>query len=816
MQGMKTVKVLLKKSIQPSLYITAMMCLISVALLLYSVFLLGIETAVGGFIVLCLGILCFAYSTYAVVINILKYIKTFNAWAQKNPITKKFAEDYDFRTVCFSVASIVINLGYAVFNGVYGFIYGTLWYISLFLYYLMLIIMRGSISARAVQVDREFDDDKRELGQMGTYRMAGIMMLIFTIALNFMLWVLLSQQDYGFRKPVLIILVSGIYALVKIIMAIVNMILTRKRNDRITHAIRNINMADALVSVLTLLMAVLSRFTDAATATRTVRVLGTIICVYVAVVSLYMVISSFRRIRNKKRSIFGNFLQGLEDDFEQSLDEPYWNSMNAAGGDIGPVEYLMETPVYLEAIDAISAIDAIDASGEHGMGRSPGVTESTEEPYESLVPNPETDLGSLFIVTRGDTVANTDHSGETDESEAEEEYTLWGDESLDLPPADAAAQVVAQSTYSKKADGTDADILADADAAAEDLAAAADMISDADAETLAKTLEADMLEDSLEDAAKDAALPDEADEEDEGWDDPLDPEFMELWAELTASDTENSATGDDTDILADAAMEDGGTDEWTDDTADAVTDSDTDVDTDDNTDDNTDTDADTDTDSLTDIFAELEDLVDLDNMDLTDIKLYEQEDELDFAEQEDNPDFTEQEDNPDFTEQEDNPDYTEQEDPDTADSDAEASDTDDMLSTDMNASANGLETAIFADECVPEAPNGTPEGAENCLNTEQDIVQGVSDTEPVKTAISVDELNLTANAADAGAESAAGQTAEQDAEMETCPDMPLEKPVKEQGEPANGLYEPANGLYEPASGLDEPADGLEEPGESQE
>ncbi len=406
---MKLIRKLFNKFARPSMYVTCMITLMFVAFGLFTIicFLWGAPTA--GFILLFISALFLGYGAYAIIIQILRLWPRLEKWSEGHKLINRFVMSYDFRTICTTVLVLFINLGFAIFNGVYGFMFQEWWCVSLFIYYLMLIVMRSSISARALRVSRRFDDTSREDAQLRVYRMAAIMLLIFTIALNFLLWELLSQDSFGFRHHLLITIVTGIYTVIKVVMAVSNLIYTRGRHDKITHAIRNINMTDALVSVMTLLMTLLTRFSDSETAVTTVRVLGTIICIYVVAMALFMLINSVVKIKKNRQTLYEMLMDSLNEDFETSLEEPVWEALYATT-EYAPVGYIVDPDFALGGIG-----DSVSDGGADSLEATTGIHDSMLIPPDDLDPGFYKELYAMAGMSRPIPSAPSEEDDEPEE-----------------------------------------------------------------------------------------------------------------------------------------------------------------------------------------------------------------------------------------------------------------------------------------------------------------------------------------------------------------------------------------------------------------
>ena len=93
----------------------------------------------------------------------------------------------------------------------------------------------------------------------------------------------------------------ALYTFYTTIMAVVNLVRDRKSGSPVMAAARGVNLAAALVSMLSLETAMLTQFNDGSKGAFFRRAMigstGGAVCVLVAVMGLYMVIHATRRIR---------------------------------------------------------------------------------------------------------------------------------------------------------------------------------------------------------------------------------------------------------------------------------------------------------------------------------------------------------------------------------------------------------------------------------------------------------------------------------------------------------------------------------------
>ena len=89
-------------------------------------------------------------------------------------------ENYHFRTVYTAMISALITLGFAIFNGVIGILYQSVWNISICIYYVLLAIVRRIV----VRSQRKAVDKHQDKGIIKrTYVVTHIILILIDVAL---------------------------------------------------------------------------------------------------------------------------------------------------------------------------------------------------------------------------------------------------------------------------------------------------------------------------------------------------------------------------------------------------------------------------------------------------------------------------------------------------------------------------------------------------------------------------------------------------------------------------------------------------------
>ena len=190
-----------------------------------------------------------------------------------------------------------MSFAYAVFNGVLGIMGLSAWYGALAVYYVLLAAMRGGVLSfhflgrkkYAADANGEKRADLRAFGICGT----GLVLLPLCLS------VVIAQTVRGinsFEHPGLTIYVAALYAFYKIVMSVINIFRARRSDELTVRAIRSINLADALVSILALQTAMFREFSPDADAGFANALTGFAVCALTAALGIFMIVrSAFER-----------------------------------------------------------------------------------------------------------------------------------------------------------------------------------------------------------------------------------------------------------------------------------------------------------------------------------------------------------------------------------------------------------------------------------------------------------------------------------------------------------------------------------------
>lgn len=221
---------------------------------------LGFEEAplsLIAYAVFTISALCLAYTVYTMVMFAPGIKAAASSRMRKNPFVNKLLEEYSFRTLVFACLSFLINLAYVAFHVVLSIISASVWYGALAVYYILLTVMRGGI----VLYHRKNNKGapKNEELELKRYKITGIILIFMPICLSLAIAEMVASNK-GYHYDGLVIYAAAAYTFYKITMSIINALKAKKNYGLTIEAVRNIGLADALVSLLALQTAMLHSF----------------------------------------------------------------------------------------------------------------------------------------------------------------------------------------------------------------------------------------------------------------------------------------------------------------------------------------------------------------------------------------------------------------------------------------------------------------------------------------------------------------------------------------------------------------------------
>lgn len=208
----------------------------------------------------------------------------------------KYFASIEFRAKISVYTGLAADILYTVFRAVAGISGGSVWLISMSVYYLVLAALRGNI---AVCIRGGADDRKR---QWRCYRRTGVLLLLLNIPMGGMI-VLMVTTDSGYQYAGYIIYLSAIYTFYMVTRAVMNLFKFRRIGSPALSAAKVVDFTSALMSLLGLQTAMISRFSEKADDFRTMMnaITGGFVFLGVTALAVYMLVRSAAVRKNLRR-----------------------------------------------------------------------------------------------------------------------------------------------------------------------------------------------------------------------------------------------------------------------------------------------------------------------------------------------------------------------------------------------------------------------------------------------------------------------------------------------------------------------------------
>ena len=228
----------------------------------------------------------------------------------RNKYGKAFLEQYGFKTTVLAFVSLLISFAFAVLNGVYGILDKSLWYGALAGYYVLLIIFRSSVIFADARCRRKYaqDTEKYESAQNKIRLASGAFLVIVVVAMA----AAVTQMvffDTPVKRGVIMAISTATYAFYKFAMAIVNLVKAKRDGNPVAQSLRNLNFADACMSIASLTVLMLTTFGEGEADSFgliTKACVAFAVCAVVLVIATIMIIVSAKRLSLEKKNEQGN------------------------------------------------------------------------------------------------------------------------------------------------------------------------------------------------------------------------------------------------------------------------------------------------------------------------------------------------------------------------------------------------------------------------------------------------------------------------------------------------------------------------------
>lgn len=243
-------KKIIYKFFHPHKVLAIPLCIFSILLLIF-VFSMHLEKSVISYV-------AYSLSTYALILFILWFCKAckFSSDFFKETKIYQFYEEHSHTFMKGTlILSSIINFIYGVFKLITGIYYQSFWFITFAVYYLILFFMKANLIKDAKKFGEHIKKEYQKL------KNTGILLLLLNIVLVGMIVLIITKNQY-FSYPGYLIYAMALYDFYLIITAILNVLKHRKNKSPIIFASKCISLTVAMISMLSLEVAMIYQFGD--------------------------------------------------------------------------------------------------------------------------------------------------------------------------------------------------------------------------------------------------------------------------------------------------------------------------------------------------------------------------------------------------------------------------------------------------------------------------------------------------------------------------------------------------------------------------
>lgn len=236
----------------------------------------------------------FTIAIYYIVIHVKRHFINLKAHVlKKYRFINRLYLDKRYKTFIMTCSSLVLNMMFAVFNGIVGIMHHSAWFLTLSAYYVFLSLMRLMIIVYELKVSKRKQTKDILLHELKIYANCGVLLVFMTITLIGAVILLINFEGGKSYAGYIIFIVAG-YTFYKGVMAIIHLFHMRKLKSPLLKAISCIGYVDACVSVLSLESAMLASFGNGNIEYERMMyfIFGAVVCVMVLFIGVHCIISS--------------------------------------------------------------------------------------------------------------------------------------------------------------------------------------------------------------------------------------------------------------------------------------------------------------------------------------------------------------------------------------------------------------------------------------------------------------------------------------------------------------------------------------------
>ena len=277
-------------------HLAVIICLlpISVAFLVYSLIYLGTES-----IVAIISYLLSFYVLLVICFRIPRMIDYFKKLKSQNKYIKRWFSDVHLRMNVSVYGALVFNLAFAIFQLGLGFYHKSFWFYSMFVYYLMLGVIRFYL---VKHLSKYKANEKADM-EIKKYLICGVLLLVMNLALAVIIFFIVYFNKTFYHHMITTIAMAA-FTFSTFIIAIINLVRYKKYKSPVYSAVKIVSFIAGCVSMLTLETTMLTTFGESAGSSFSQLMLsltGAVVSVLSIVMAIRMIVKGTRWLKEIKK-----------------------------------------------------------------------------------------------------------------------------------------------------------------------------------------------------------------------------------------------------------------------------------------------------------------------------------------------------------------------------------------------------------------------------------------------------------------------------------------------------------------------------------
>lgn len=286
-------KKIIMKLLFPNIILSITLFPVSVTLMLLSMFLIGMDSI--------LTYISYALAFYSLTIfclripNIISFFKRFK---NENKYMVRLTNDVHLRMNIILIATLIINIAYALLQLAMGIYHGSFWFYSMSVYYILLALIRFYLS----NYTRKYKVQENMEIELKKYRFSGYILLLMNLAITVILFFIIYWNRTFYHNQITTIALAA-YTFLTFTMAIINFIKYRKYNSPVYSAAKSITLVAACVSMITLTTTMLTTFgSDDLIEFKQIILLcvGSVVALFINILAIQIIVSTTKKLKELK------------------------------------------------------------------------------------------------------------------------------------------------------------------------------------------------------------------------------------------------------------------------------------------------------------------------------------------------------------------------------------------------------------------------------------------------------------------------------------------------------------------------------------